>query len=224
MTAEDLDLHRRARRHAALAEPVRLRIVDLLALGDLSPGQVQGELGIGSNLLAHHLGVLESAGLIARTRSEGDRRRSYLRLDRDALPGPTPAPVVRARRVVFVCTGNAARSPLAAALWASVSPVPAVSGGTHPAPATSPRAIASARRHGIDLTGHRPHPVGPLLAAGDAVITLCDRAHEELALGHALHWSVPDPGRVGTAEAYDAAFEVIAGRVEHAAVHIAAAG
>jgi ArsR family transcriptional regulator, arsenate/arsenite/antimonite-responsive transcriptional repressor / arsenate reductase (thioredoxin) len=38
-----------------------------------------------SNLLAHHLRVLEEAGLVTRHRSEGDKRRSYLRL----VPGTT---------------------------------------------------------------------------------------------------------------------------------------
>jgi DNA-binding HxlR family transcriptional regulator len=59
-----------------------------------------------SNLLAHHLHVLEQAGIITRRRSEGDRRRTYLRLipgTLDQLPAP---PVRTARRVLFVCTAN----------------------------------------------------------------------------------------------------------------------
>ena len=80
-----------------------------------------------SNLLAHHLAVLEQAGLVSRRRSEGDRRRTYLRL----VPGafdPLVRPLSRtARRVLFVCTANSARSHLAAALWRRASEIPAAS-------------------------------------------------------------------------------------------------
>jgi ArsR family transcriptional regulator, arsenate/arsenite/antimonite-responsive transcriptional repressor / arsenate reductase (thioredoxin) len=50
-------------------------------------------------------------------RSEGDRRRRYLRLDPVTLASLTPPPLDAADRVVFVCTHNSARSQLAAALW-----------------------------------------------------------------------------------------------------------
>ena len=89
-------------------------------------------LAMPSNLLAHHLHVLEQAGIITRRRSEGDRRRTYLRLIPGALD-PLAAPPARAAlRVLFVCTANSARSHLAAALWRRASTVPAVSAGTHP--------------------------------------------------------------------------------------------
>ena len=54
---------RRARMHAALGEPVRLRIVDRLVLGDASPGELGRQVGLPTNLLAHHLKVLDDAGL-----------------------------------------------------------------------------------------------------------------------------------------------------------------
>ena len=73
----------RAARHAALGDPLRLQIVDPLAWGDLTPGDLAAALGLTSNLLAHHLGVLEAAGLVSRRRSEADRRRSYVSLTRD---------------------------------------------------------------------------------------------------------------------------------------------
>ena len=216
------DLVRRAARHAVLGDPVRLRIVDLLTLGDRSPGELRADLGIGSNLLAHHLGVLIGAGMVERTRSEGDRRRSYVHLVPEGSSGVTPVPGLRARRIVFVCTGNSARSPLAAALWATLSPVPVASAGTHPAERTAPGALAVASRHGLGLGGHTPRDVRPVLAEGDAVVTLCDRAHEELGPVSTLHWSVPNPGVVGTVEAYEAAFAEIAARVARFAPRVAA--
>ena len=120
----------RARLHAALGEPARLAIVDRLVLGDAAPGELSRALGIPSNLLAHHVKLLEKAGVLTRSRSEGDHRRTYLRLHPDALAHLAPENAVRAPRVVFVCTHNSARSQLAAALWARRSPVHAASAGT----------------------------------------------------------------------------------------------
>jgi hypothetical protein len=66
---------------------------DRLMLGDASPGELGRSLDLPTNLLAHHVGVLESAGLIKGTRSEGDRRRTYLRPDSaDTVGTGTSAP------------------------------------------------------------------------------------------------------------------------------------
>ena len=132
------DLARRATVHAALADPARLQITDTLLAGDASPSELAAMLAMPSNLLAHHLHVLEQAGIITRRRSEGDRRRTYLQLIPGALDS-LAAPTARAAlRVLFVCTANSARSHLAAALLRRASNVPAVSAGTHPAAAIDP--------------------------------------------------------------------------------------
>ncbi len=151
----------RARKHAALADPARLRMLDMLTYGgDLSPTELREELGVPSNLLAHHLGVLEREGIITRGRSEGDKRRSYVRLVPGALFGLGSFAAAGADRVVFVCSANSARSQLAEALWNTVSSVPAQSAGTHPpAERVAPGAIATAARHGLDLTGAVPRLV-----------------------------------------------------------------
>src|SRR3954447_21012897 len=117
MTADSYSLRARARVHAALGDPARLAIVDALTLGDASPGEIGADLGMATNLVAHHVKVLQDAGLIVRTRSEGDRRRTYLRLEPQVLASLTPPRLDGAARVVFVCTHNSARSQLAAALW-----------------------------------------------------------------------------------------------------------
>ena len=65
MNTEQMSLESRVARHAALADPVRLQIIDLLTLGDRSPGDLQAQLGLTSNLLAHHLRVLDRTDLIA---------------------------------------------------------------------------------------------------------------------------------------------------------------
>lgn len=209
-------LEERVRVLGALAEAARLAIVDALVLGDRSPGELAAMLGLGTNLLAHHLKVLEDAGLVRRSRSEADRRRTYVRLIPDALDALVPSPRERtAPRVVFVCTHNSARSQLAAALWRTASPVPVASGGTQPAERVHPGALATARRHGLRMAGHRPVHLARVLAPRDLVVSVCDSADEELSRSGAehLHWSIPDPVAVGTDDAFDHAFDAVADRV-----------
>jgi len=212
----------RAAVHAALGDPARLGIVDLLMFGDRSPGELQAELDMPSNLMAHHLRVLEGSGLVGRHRSEADRRRSYLQLNRALLGGLLSRGGLVAPRVVFVCTANSARSHLADALWRRVSSVPSTSAGTHPADRVASGAIDVARRHGVDLPDVQPRALDAVADGRDLVITVCDRAHEEIRNG-SLHWSVPDPVAAGTAAAFEHAFELLAERIGELAPLVAAA-
>jgi len=215
MSAER-NAERRLRGLQALADPVRLAVVDGLVLGDASPRDLAAELGVPGNLLAHHLKVLQEAGIVRRVQSEADRRRAYLQLVPGSLEGLVPGvPSRTAPRVMFVCTHNSARSQLAAAVWRTRSEVPVASGGTHPAKAVNPGAAAVARRHGLRLDRVRPVHVDEVLEPPDLVVSVCDSAHEELeetGREH-LHWSVPDPVRVGTDQAFEQAYEMVAGRV-----------
>lgn len=214
MSTERSDLEQRAARHAALGDPARLRIVDLLGLGDQSPTELQTALGMPSNLLAHHLRVLDDEGIVERRRSEGDGRRSYVRLRPESLVGLVGTAHPAAHRVVFVCTANSARSQLAAALWREASTVPAESAGTHPAPRIHPAAAAAASRHGIHLASARPRTLADVLGDDDFVITVCDNAREELDTLPDMHWSIPDPVRVGTDAAFEAAIAELTRRVD----------
>ncbi|HVV23054.1 MAG TPA: ArsR family transcriptional regulator [Pseudonocardiaceae bacterium] len=154
-------------------------------------GAVGHALDLPGNLVAHHLKLLEQAGVIRRSRSAGDHRRTYLRLRPEALPGLTPMAHRTALRVVFVCTHNSARSPLAAALWARHSTVPSTSAGIEPAARVHPRAAAVARAGGLSLARARTAHVDDVVRVGDLVVAVCDTAHEHLT-GERLHWSVPD--------------------------------
>ncbi len=216
------ELERRAAVHAALAEPARLRIVDTLTLGDASPSELAAMLKMPSNLLAHHLRALESVGLVTRTRSEGDRRRSYLRLVPGPLEGIAASDARVVQRVLFVCTANSARSHLAAALWRRASDVPVASAGTHPAERIDPAAIAAAERHRLPLRRLRPRRLEQIRADGDLIITVCDLAHEELGELADLHWSVPDPVRTGGDSAFDHALDELERRVSDLAPHLTA--
>jgi ArsR family transcriptional regulator, arsenate/arsenite/antimonite-responsive transcriptional repressor / arsenate reductase (thioredoxin) len=219
-TEQDSDLTRRAAVHAALADPARLLITDTLADGDASPSELAGMLAMPSNLLAHHLRVLEEAGLVTRHRSEGDRRRSYLRLVPGALDTLAGRPQRSARRVLFVCTANSARSHLAAALWRQASRVPTASAGTHPVGAIDPGAIDAARRHQLPLPRRRPCHISGAREDGDLVITVCDLAHEELGGLAALHWSVPDPVPAGDPGSFDSALGELSRRVRQLAPRV----
>lgn len=224
MNTESVDAFQaRVAKHAALADPARLRIVDLLTLGDFSPTELQAELGMPSNLLSHHLRTLEGAGLATRHRSEADRRRSYIRLAAGALDGLAPGVEHGARRVLFVCTRNSARSQLAAALWQQVSEIPSTSAGTHPADRIAQGAIDVARRHGLGLADLPPRRLDQVAGDGDFVVTVCDNAHEELTILGGVHWSVPDPLRNNTEEAFEAAFTDISHRVNDLAPRMHAA-
>lgn len=215
---------------AALGEPARLAVVEHLLLGDASPGELGEVTGAATNLMAHHLRVLEEARLVRRVRSEGDGRRSYVQLRRDDADVRALAEFLAGRaqplpqapaRVVFVCTANSARSQLAAATWARHSAVPVTSAGTHPAPRVHPLAVEVARVHGLDVDPAATRAVADTLVAdGDLVVAVCDSAHEELVAATDpqarrgwLHWSIPDPARNPTPEAFEAAYVQVLSRV-----------
>ncbi|WP_026256727.1 helix-turn-helix domain-containing protein [Mycobacterium sp. 155] len=206
---------RRAQVHAALGDPARLSIVDRLLLADASPSELQALLAMPSNLVAHHLRILEEAGVVRRSRSEADRRRTYIQLVPRTLEAALPTAGWRAQRVLFVCSHNSARSPLAVAVWSRHSQLPAVSAGTHPAAKTHPSAIEAARRHGLAMASQAPVHIEDVLQPGDLVVAVCDNAHEELPPDpRRLHWSIPDPASSETPEAFDHALDTLTERIE----------
>ncbi len=208
------DLARRAARHAALGDPHRLAIVDALGSSDRSPAELQVLLGCPSNLLAHHLDVLAAAGLVTRHRSSGDGRRRYVALVPDAFTSLMIRHRRRPQPVLFICTANSARSQLAAGLWRSLTDAPAASAGTHPAERVHPGAVAAGRRAGVDLSDARPGALGDVKPRPRLVITVCDRAHEEIDPAPTwLHWSVPDPVPTGTAAAFDGSVRELRRRI-----------
>ena len=215
-----LSFEERAARHAALGDPVRLAVVDRLAHSDRSPQELQRMVGIPSNLLAHHLEVLEGVGLIVRGRSSGDGRRRYVHLLTDAIDELGIRLPVDPQPALFVCTANSARSQLAAALWTEVFGTPALSAGTHPASAVHPGAKAAAKRDGLDLGNATPRKLDDVTDRPALVVTVCDRAYEELDPGDEwLHWSIPDPVPDGSRAAFDRTVDELRTRIRslHAA-------
>ncbi len=211
-----IPLEERSDIHAALGDPVRLAVVDALALGDLGVEELTKITGVEGNLLAHHLKVLEGARLVERRSSEGDRRRRYVSLRHSRLLDLMDNPVLGARCVLFVCVHNSARSLYAAALWKDRTGYPDLSAGTHPAAAVHPRALEAASELGVDLAGSGPKGYEQIDRRPDLVVSVCDRARESGDRFDAprLHWSVPDPVSQNTITAFRRSFEEITRRVE----------
>ena len=111
------------------------------------------------------------------------------------------------KRILFLCTGNSARSQMAEGLLRHEAGerFEVFSAGTHPSK-VRPEAIAVMKEIGIDISGHRSKSVdefaGPDL---DMVITVCDNAKESCPVfpgpTERLHWPFEDPASVeGTEE------------------------
>ena len=201
--------------------PLRWRLLSELAQSDRRVGELCELVGRRQSLVSYHLRQLRDGGLVAMRRSAADGRDSYYVLDLARCgellsnagvalhPGlaPTPRPRVRrARRsaiarVLFLCTGNSARSQMAEALCDQLSDgtVRAVSAGSHPKP-LHPNAVRVMRERGIDLAARRSKHLSEFTGERfDYVISLCDRVREvcpEFPGGPELiHWSIPDPAR-----------------------------
>lgn len=128
-------------------------------------------------------------------------------------------------RVLFVCTGNSARSQMAEALLGHLGAgrFEAASGGSHPADGVSRLAIETLREHGIAWENRMPKPVEDFEDEHwDAVITVCDHAREHCPVFYGApvlaHWGMPDPTEVpdeaGRRAAFREAFAVIRRRLE----------
>ena len=117
-------------------------------------------------------------------------------------------------RVIFVCTGNSARSQMAEALLRrdGGDAFDVVSAGVSPRP-ISPMTVRALDKVGIDISDARSKPVGQFLGQRfDYVITVCDRARATCPVfpggSVTLHWGVDDPAEAtGTQEERQVAFD-----------------
>lgn len=168
------------------------------------------------NLLAHHLDVLEFAGLISRRVSEGDRRRRYVVFNRPRLVDLVSARARIPEVVLFVCSHNSARSQYAAARWETATGRPALSAGSTPAPRVNPTAVRIAAELGVDLSSAVPRGYDAVEVVPDLLVSVCDRAREgDLPdAGYRVHWSIPDPVAAGRSDAFRRAFSEIDSRIE----------
>jgi len=114
--------------------------------------------------------------------------------------------MVPKKRVLFVCTGNSARSQIAEGLLRHISKggVEAHSAGTEPQP-VNPLAVRVMTEAGIDISGQRSRSVATFAGESfDFVITVCDRAKEKCPRWPGqvdyIHWSIDDPAPVDGSE------------------------
>jgi protein-tyrosine-phosphatase len=203
-----------------VADPQRWRLLAELGRSDRRVGELATLVGEAPNLVSYHLGALRSAGLVTSRRSSADGRDTYYRFDparcgelldaagialHPALARPNGgpgAPRPRAARkpsILFLCTGNSARSQMAEALMGvrSHHTVVARSAGSHPKP-LHPDAVGVMAERGVDISARRSKHLDRFVHTDfDRVITLCDRVREVCPEfpGHPVtaHWSMPDP-------------------------------
>jgi len=123
------------------------------------------------------------------------------------------------KRVLFVCTGNSARSQMAEG-FAKAMGIEAFSAGTHPKDAVHPLAVAVMAEKGIDISHHKPKPLDLEFAKTvDLVVTVCGEADAECA--HLplpvpkIHWDLPDPAKAeGSEEEKLRAFREVRDEIE----------
>jgi protein-tyrosine-phosphatase len=102
-------------------------------------------------------------------------------------------------RILFLCTGNSARSQMAEAIARHLGhgAIEAVSAGTSPRDEVHPAALRTLRDMGLDVSGLRPKPIDEVRGANyDYVVTVCDRARESCPVlpgAQMNHWSFKDP-------------------------------
>jgi len=213
---------------ATLGHPGRLAVFRLLmrfAPRGVRPTEMAEALGLKPNTLSHHLSDLTASGLI---RVERRGRSLYYAVDLDtteALVGYLALDVGRARpdllepllsarrnlamldtdfNVLFICSGNSARSIFAEALLSDLGrgKFQAFSAGTRPNTELNPFALEVLKRNGHDISGLRSKHISefqqPDSIVMDFVFTVCDTAAAEECPpwpGQPItgHWGLPDP-------------------------------
>ena len=204
--------------------------------------ELQALLGLQQNLISYHLRELRAAGLVTARRSSRDGRDTYYRVDLDQcaavlsnaapalapglrlarLPQPSPKPRRVRMQVLFLCTGNSARSQMAEAFLAvrSAGSIRSFSAGSRPGQ-VHPFAIKVMSERGIDISRCKSKHLSRYSRASfTCVVTLCDKVRE-LCPGfpgnpETVHWSIADPSATGTGnEARYDSFEVTAADVEN---------
>jgi protein-tyrosine-phosphatase len=211
-----------------LADPVRWRLLDELSRSDRRVGELCDLVDKPQSLVSYHHRELRKGGLVTSRRSAADGRDTYYRgeLDRcaQALAATggalhpaialttAPAPTAMSRRgprprVLFLCTGNSARSQIAEALVEQMSrgTVVARSAGSAPKP-LNPLAVRVLAKRGIDISGRRSKHLDRFADESfDRVITLCDKVREVCpgfpGRPTQAHWSMADPAAEGTDDA-----------------------
>jgi protein-tyrosine-phosphatase/DNA-binding transcriptional ArsR family regulator len=226
------------------AHPVRWKLLTALGNSDFRVRELVSRVNEPQNLVSYHLRLLRDEGLVTATRSSFDGRDSYyhldlarcadalaetgkalheaLRVDGGASTDNASGRPGRRAAVLFVCTGNSIRSPMAEALLRryAADRVAVNSAGTRPGPHLHPEMVrVMGDQYGIDTAGRLPRDISTVARRRfDHVVTLCDRAREAGPdFPHhprRAHWSIPDPAAGGGEKAVYAAVQRTAADIE----------
>ena len=225
-----------------VAEPIRWQLLQELARSDRRVHELTEVTGRAQNLVSYHLRELRGAGLVSARRSSADGRDTYYRAELSQCvrmfsaagvalhPGVqlgletvhVPARSARRRlRVLFLCTGNSARSQIAQALLEQMTGhrVDVRSAGSHPK-VLHRNAVRVMAGRGVDISERTTTPLSRYSRMRfDHVITLCDKVREVCPEfpqhPDLIHWSVADPALEGdTDDASLPAFERTADELE----------
>jgi arsenate reductase len=150
-------------------------------------------------------------------------------LTRPRIDATDMAPATRPLNVLFLCTGNSARSIMAESMLRreGAGRIAPVSAGSHATGRVNPHAIDVLQAAGFPTDGLRSKAwdefAAPNAAPLDVVITVCDDARGEACPvwpGHpaAAHWGMPDPAAVDRSEgeqraAFERAFRLLSARI-----------
>ena len=208
---------------AVVAHPHRWRLLGALAASDRRVGELTELTGTPQSLVSYHLAQLRAAGLISSRRSAADGRDTYYRAElarcgelfgrasaslhpalRLVPASPDPVrPQGRKSRVLFLCTGNSARSQMAEALLEARSSgaIEARSAGSQPK-ALHPNAVRVMAERGVDIAGRRTKHLSRFAQSRfDHIVTLCDKVKEICpefpGQPGIAHWSMVDPAAGG---------------------------
>jgi len=114
--------------------------------------------------------------------------------------------MIQRKRLLFLCTGNSARSQMAEGLLRHEAGdrYEVYSAGTHPT-LVRPEAIAVMNEIGIDISGHRSKSIDEFKGRDlDTIVTVCDHAKESCPVfpggTQRLHWPFEDPASVTGSE------------------------
>lgn len=205
--------------------PLRWRLLAELARSDRIVLELTELVGEPQNLVSYHLGKLRGGGLVSARRSSADRRDTYYGLELERIgrllsaaggtlhPGLRLTPPSRedtsidTTKILFLCTGNSARSQMAEALakGRSGGAIEAYSAGSHPKPLHANAVRVMREEHDLDLSDYTSKHLDLFADQHfDWVISLCDRVREVCPPlpGHpeVIHWSIANPA---TGEADD---------------------
>jgi protein-tyrosine-phosphatase/DNA-binding transcriptional ArsR family regulator len=216
-----------------LGHDLRWRMAQHLARGDLRVGELVELVGEKQNLVSYHLKLMRQASMVVERRSSRDARDIYYSLDLPVMEkaldrsaqalhpalrtvagaAPDDPGLPQARRVLFLCTGNSARSQMAEAILRKLSggAVEVLSAGSRPR-AVNRMAIRVLDGLGYSSQGLRSKPINEFIDDHfDWIITLCDNVREECPAfpgdPERVHWSFADPAAAeGSDEQIHAAF------------------